>query len=172
MSEIELNLYSVNSTMSSITIESAPFLTNLDAINRTSFQRLLDQIIDFFKDEKPLEKLNEENKEIMFKLLVCIAINGNDFISNTVMRELLQIPVRIPREKKELNYGEWPVVLKFRQEVNSFHAKCLRESVKSLTNYLLNDLNQMSLYFFIQNLCLIYSWDLRNKNNMRQLIFF
>lgn len=77
--------------------------------------------------------------------------------------------------KKSLSYTEWPMVLRFRQEINPFHYLCLRTTVRSLIKTFLNNSSSgetVELNNFIQNVALIYDWDLKNKTYMSENISY
>ena len=95
-----------------------------------------------------------------------MSINGNDYISNSIMLQLMLIKIN-PPESQELAYMDWPILLRFRQEINSFHPSTMRETIKSLAKSLLNNSIEYSLSVFVENLTLMHDWDLKSKNSMR-----
>lgn len=77
--------------------------------------------------------------------------------------------------KKSLSYSDWPMILRFRQEINPFHFLCLRTTVRSLIKTFLNNSSScetVELNNFIQNVTLIYDWDLKNKTFMSENVSF
>jgi hypothetical protein len=153
---------------------SIPFLKCLSAINGSSFKLLQNQIISLLNNH---HRLSKDHEEFLFKLLVLFCLNGNDYTCNSIMARLLLTPIyhiKSTPENKPLNssgqleYSEWPILIKLRQEVNHFHTFNLRETIKSLVNALANDsFDKNDLPIFIQNLLIIYDWDLKNRNFMR-----
>lgn len=99
-----------------------------------------------------------------------LALSGNDYFAKSIMTELLKTPVDLQSKSKELRHIEWPFLLRFRQEINPFYCFSLRESTKSLAKSfndarVSND-DQEELFNFVQNLTLLYDWDLKNNNNI------
>ncbi len=161
MDEIETYVYSIN-TAENIQDLSIPFLKSLNTINASSFRLLLDQIINLIRSES--SKITDKN-EILHKLLIILSINGNNNVSNSVMYQLMLMPVK---EEEE----DCPFIIKFRQEMNAFYPNCLRNTVKSLIKHLLDEPNQQDLNVCINNLTLLYDWDLKNSNSMRYFLEF
>lgn len=158
MDEIEAYVYSIN-TAENIKDLSIPFLKSLNTINASSFRLLLDQIINLISSDP--SKITDKN-EILHKLLTILSINGNNNVSNSVMYQLMLMPVK---EEEDC-----PFIIKFRQEINAFYPNCLRNTVKSLIKHLLDEPNQQDLNVFINNLALLYDWDLKNSNSMRYFL--
>ena len=143
--------------------DSLPFLKALNTINASSFKLLLSQIVSSIRSELSVGA----NKEILSNLLILMAINGNNHIVNSIMQELLLLPVELNKTDHANMTIDCPLVVKFRQEINSFHPTCLRSTVKSLSKHLLNERNDQDLNTFVDNLTLLYDWDLKNKKFMR-----
>ena len=141
---------------------SIPFLKCLNAINGSTFKLLLGQIVSYIKSEN----FNRKHESLLFNLLLLMSINGNDYISNSIMLQLMLIKIN-PPESQELAYMDWPILLRFRQEINSFHPSTMRETIKSLAKSLLNNSIEYSLSVFVENLTLMHDWDLKSKNSMR-----
>ena len=103
-----------------------------------------------------------------------MALSGNDYFSNSIMIEFLKTQVILQSESKELRHTEWPLLLRFRQEINPFYNFSLRNSTKSLARSFNNETapsseDQEELYNFVQNMNLLYDWDLKNNNNIGYL---
>jgi hypothetical protein len=78
------------------------------------------------------------------------------------------IPAAAITTTVNLNYQDWPMILRFRQEVNPFHYSCLHDTVLSLSKSFAANRNESNdLKIFLQNIFLIYDWDFKNKNYMR-----
>ncbi len=149
--------------------DSLPFLKALNTINASSFKLLLSQIMNSIRSES---SGNGTTKEILNNLLILMAVNGNNHIVNSIMQELLLLPFQLPNKVAKTNTVDCPIVVKFRQEINSFHPNCLRSTIKSLGKHLLSERNDQDLNIFINNLTLLYEWDLKNKKFMRYFIGF
>ena len=107
-----------------------------------------------------------KHESLLFNLLVLMSINGNDYMSNSIMSQLMLIKIN-PPESQELDYMDWPILLRFRQEINSFHPFTMRETIKSLVKTLLNNSTEYSLSVLVENLTLMHDWDIKSKNSMR-----
>lgn len=92
------------------------------------------------------------------------------------MSQLMRLPVSFDdASKKSLAYTEWPMILRFRQEIAPFNFSCLRSTVRSLVKVFLNGSSSSDtaeLNNFIQNATLIYDWDLKNKTYMSENVSF
>ena len=93
-----------------------------------------------------------------------MSINGNDHTANMIFNHLMLVPVK-------LKDSECPFIIEFRQEINSFHSNSLRCCIISLGKHLFNEPNTDDLNAFVDNLTLIYDWDLKNKKLIRFLFF-
>lgn len=155
LDEIELNIFSFNSdeNLGMPKPDAVPFLKGLNTINATSFKLMLDQIIYSIKQDFP-------QKVFLNKLLTIIALSGNAHTASSVMKQLMLVPVIFDQ-------NELPFIIKFRQEVNLFHPNCLRNTIVSISKHLLNEPNASDLNTFVDNLSLLYDWDLRNKKYLR-----
>ena len=68
---------------------------------------------------------------------------------------------------EKTNAYEESILIKLRQEINSFHPNCVNDVVKSLLKQFNNQKNEDYFKFFIQNLISIYEWDVQNQHFMR-----
>jgi hypothetical protein len=164
LEEMELNVY--NNDQSSVyennnhlfPSSSIPFLKCLNNINSCSFKLMLNQILTYLK----INNRTIEKEQIFFKFLVLLSINGNDYMTNLIMSQLMLIP-----NNQTESSSKWSIIIKFRQEVNAFHCFSLKETIKSISKSFANDSEENDLLDFIKNLVMIYDWDLKNKHFMR-----
>lgn len=85
--------------------------------------------------------------------------------------------VRNSKNEIEINFvssaAEEPMLIRIRQELNPFHPNSLRESIFSIINSFYNlkicdrEEFEIQVKYFVDNLLMIYEWDLQNQYFMR-----
>jgi hypothetical protein len=88
-------------------------------------------------------------------------------MANLIMSELLVISNKNIKIANESSSFEESLLVKFRQEINPFHAESVCKSVNSIISSFENHKNQENLNNFLDNLVSLYEWDQQNQNFMR-----
>ena len=143
--------------------ESIPFLKSLNTINGTSVKLLINQLITILKSSS----YKNFDRELVYKLLALLAINGDEHMAVLVMSELLVISTNHFKLINRTNGREETMLIQIRQEISPFHVKCLCESVNSIVKSFEYEKNDEKLSNFLQNLTAIYDWDIQNPSYMR-----
>ena len=144
-------------------LESVEFLKGLNTINGTSFNLLIEQLINILKSDS----FKNFDRELIYKLLVLLSINGNDHMANQIISELIVIPSKYLLN--QISNTEESLIVKIRQEISPFHVECLRQTVNSIIYSFSYQKNEENLSYFLENIIAIHEWDLRNPNSMRLL---
>jgi hypothetical protein len=143
------------------TLDSLPVLTSLNKLNGTSLNHLAKLIISTNNSN------NKVDKDLLYKIITLLSINCDKHVATLFLTELFQLK---NEEAKVTSYEE-SILIKLRQELNSFHPTCISEVVFSLLKLFTNEPNEDRLGFFIQNLTSIYEWDIQNQHFMRFLFY-
>lgn len=145
--------------------EKVPFLKSLNGISGISYKSLSEKIIDCLKHDK--------DHELLYKLTLLMMIITNEHKAGLLMNELLLL------ENKTANKTSYTldecILVKLRQEINPFHVDCFNNSIKSTINYFSNLTDKSAerkLNSFVNNLVIIYEWDIHNKCFMKYLDIF
>jgi hypothetical protein len=137
--------------------EMSTFLNSLNLINGANLDHLVELIISNIGSSSI--KLN---KEILYKLIILLSINCDNHVANSFLNKLFVLS-----KMEKTNAYEESILIKLRQEINSFHPNCVNDVVKSLLKQFNNQKNEDYFKFFIQNLISIYEWDVQNQHFMR-----
>jgi hypothetical protein len=145
--------------------ESIPFLKSLNAINGTPLKALIEKIVVNLKQEK--------EPELLFKLILLIMITTNEHKATLLMNELLILENKLANKTTTTSFAlEECLLVQIRQEINPFHAECFNNSVKSMISSLAShDSDELKLNSFVNNLIVIYEWDLNNKCFMKLVCY-
>lgn len=132
--------------------ELVPFLKSLNSINGYSFERLVDKIVSLIKNDD--QRVYENNKDIIYKLILCISISENFNSSVEIISRILRIEMP--------NYSDNDYLInKLRLETSSFHSDAFKNSIKLAIQSVETEIELNSL---IKNLMILHDWDLNNQN--------
>jgi hypothetical protein len=140
--------------------EISTFLNSINLLNGVNLDHLVKLIISNIRSKKL-------NQEILYKLITLLSINCDNHVASSFLSKLFGLS----KFEKENGYEE-SILIKLRQEINSFHPDCVNDVVRSLLKQFNNEKNEESFKFLIENLISIYEWDVQNRHYMRFLFRF
>jgi len=141
--------------------EPVEFLKGLNTINGTSFNLLVGQLINILKSDS----FKNFDRELIYKLLALLSINGNDHMATQIMSELIVIPHKLLVNQN--NSADESLLIKMRQEITPFHSECISKTINSIINSFDYQKNEENMSYFLENVVSLYEWDLQNQNFMR-----
>ena len=109
------------------------------------------------------------DRELIYKFLALLSINGNEHMAIQIMSELVVTPSKFLLNQN--NSAEESLLVKMRQEITPFHDECMSKSIKSIINSFDYQKNEENLTSFLENILTLYEWDLQNQNFMRFIFF-
>jgi hypothetical protein len=141
--------------------EPVEFLKGLNTINGTSFNLLVEQLINILKSDS----FKNFDRELIYKLLALLSINGNDHMATQIMSEIIVIPHKFLVNQN--NSADESLLIKMRQEITPFHSECISKTINSIINSFDYQKNEENMNYFLENVVSLYEWDLQNQNFMR-----
>jgi hypothetical protein len=148
------NVYITKSRSNNLA-EISNFLNSINLINGVNLDHLVKLIIS------NVDQSGKLNQDILYKLIILLSINCDNHVANCFLNKLFVLS-----KVENTNGYEESILIKLRQEINSFHPDCVNDAVKSLLKQFNNEKNEDSFKFFIQNLISIYEWDVQNQHFM------
>lgn len=134
--------------------ELVPFLKSLNSISGYSFEKLLDKIVSLIQNDD--QKICENSKDIIFKLIICISISENLNSSVEIISRILRIEIPCYNDKDNDN-----LLNKLRLDISMFHPESFKSSIKHAIQSVESE---KELNFLVKNLLALHNWDLNNQN--------
>lgn len=184
LDELIASIYLTQSNPAEVACEKIGFLKSLNQVDGYSFESLVTAMIKCLKnvtaanrnnnnnlDEKIDGETNEE-LELVYRLFILVMINTNEFKAGSLMRQLLTLETNHSDENKTMTMSssslEESMLVKIRVEIGPFHENCFADALKSVVNYLVEiEPDDVKLNALVNNMILVYEWDIQNKCSMK-----
>lgn len=153
--------------------ESIGFLKSLNELDGQSFEVMINSMMKCLTKltrrdtTETNEERNDDNElELIYRLIIMIMINTNGFKAGALMRKLLTLETQNGTIKSSsLDEG---ILVKIRQEISPFHEQCFADAVKSLVNHLSEiEPDEEKLTALVHNMVLVHEWDIQNKCSIK-----